>query len=62
MLAPTARHWTILSDLLRSSGVGSDLTTDAHIGAYAIERGATICSNDRDFGRFEGLRWRNPLA
>ena len=62
LLAPTARHWTILSELLRSSGAGSDLTTDAHIAAYAIERGATVYSNDRDFGRFEGLRWINPIA
>ena len=27
----------------------------------AIEHAGTVCSNDRDFGRFEGLRWNNPL-
>jgi len=62
LLAPTERHWTIFADLLRSLAVGANLTTDAHIAAYAIERGATLCSNDSDFGRFDGLRWRNPLA
>lgn len=61
LLAPTARHWPILSELLRSSAVGTNLTTDAHIAAYAIEHAATVYTNDGDFGRFEGLRWRNPL-
>ena len=27
----------------------------------AIEHAGTVYSNDSDFGRFEGLRWRNPL-
>ena len=51
----------ILSDLLRSSRAGADLTTDAHIAAYAIEHAGTVYTNDGDFGRFEGLRWKNPL-
>lgn len=62
LLAPTARHWPILSDLLRTANVGANLTTDAHIAAYAIEHAGTVYSNDGDFGRFAGLRWRNPLA
>lgn len=62
LLAPTERHWPILSGLLRSSAAGSNLTTDAHIAAYAIEHAGTVYTNDRDFGRFEGLRWRNPLS
>jgi toxin-antitoxin system PIN domain toxin len=62
LLAPTERHWPILCELLRSSAAGADLTTDAHIAAYAIEHVGTVYSNDRDFGRFEGLRWKNPLG
>ena len=62
LLAPTERHWPILSGLLRSSAAGSNLTTDAHIAAYAIEHAGMVYTNDRDFGRFEGLRWRNPLS
>ena len=62
LLAPTARHWPILSGLLRSSAVGTNLTTDAHIAAYAIEHAGAVCTNDGDFGRFEGLRWKNPLS
>lgn len=62
LLLPTARHWTILSTLLRSATSGANLTTDAHIAAHALEHGYTVYSNDRDFDRFEGLRWANPLA
>ena len=62
LLVPTTRHWPILSALLRSATSGANLTTDAHIAAHAIEHGCTLYSNDRDFGRFEGLRWKNPLS
>ena len=62
LLAPTDRHWPILFGLLEAANVGANLTTDAHIAAYAIERAGTVYSNDGDFARFDGLRWRNPLA
>ena len=61
LLTPTDRHWPVLSELLRSSGAGADLTTDAHIAAYAIEQAGTLYTNDGDFSRFEGLRCRYPL-
>ena len=62
LLTPTERHWSILSGLLREADVGANLTTDAHIAAYAMEHAGTLYSNDGDFARFDGLRWRNPLA
>ncbi|HOC44133.1 MAG TPA: hypothetical protein PKJ99_14045 [Thermoanaerobaculales bacterium] len=37
------------------------LTTDAHLAALAIETQSELHSNDVDFARFPGLRWRNPL-
>jgi predicted nucleic acid-binding protein len=40
----------------------ADLVNDAHLAALAIEHGLTLCSADRDFSRFSGLRWENPLA
>jgi toxin-antitoxin system PIN domain toxin len=40
---------------------GGPLTTDAHLAALAIEHQAELHSNDADFSRFSGLRWRNPL-
>ena len=63
LLSPTSRHWPMLSELLRAAAVGVNLTTDAHIAAYAIEHAGTVYSNDSDCARFEGgLRWKNPLA
>ena len=38
------------------------MTTEAHLAALAIEVQAELHSNDADFSRFPGLRWRNPLA
>lgn len=58
---PGPRHLAILRRLLDEVGIGGNLTTDAHLAAIAIEHQAELHSNDRDFGRFSGLRWRNPL-
>jgi hypothetical protein len=61
VIEPTARHAAVLRDLLARSGTGGNLVTDAHLAALAIEHGADLCSADRDFGRFAGLSWVNPL-
>lgn len=37
------------------------IVPDAHIAALALERQATVHSNDSDFDRFPGLQWHNPL-
>lgn len=58
---PTDRHMRVLGELLEAFGAGGNLTSDAHLAALAIEYGAILCSADRDFSRFPGLRWRNPL-
>ncbi len=62
LLLPTGSHWPLLAKLLKSTGAGANLTTAAHLAAFAIEHGCTLCSNDSDFERFEGLRWENPLS
>ena len=61
VLHPTERHWTILSSLLADSQARGPLIMDAHLAALAIEHGATLCTTDRDFTRFKGLRLVNPL-
>lgn len=58
---PGADHLTHVRRNLDAAGVGANLVTDAHIAALAIEYQAEVHSNDADFGRFPGLRWRNPL-
>lgn len=59
---PGPHHQAILGELLRNLGGGSNLISDAHLAALAIEHGLKLCSCDGDFARFRGLRWENPLA
>lgn len=59
--APTERHAEVLERMLAQTS-GADLVPDAHLAALAVEHGLVLCSTDRDFARFEGLRWEDPLA
>jgi hypothetical protein len=61
VLHPTERHWSILQQVLAAGQVRGPLVTDAHLAALAIEHGATLCTTDRDFARFPGLKWLNPI-
>lgn len=61
VLCPSAGTMDKFFDLLECVGHGGNLTTDALIAAHAIENAATLFSNDRDFDRFPGLKWSNPL-
>ena len=55
-------HARLWAELLRNTGTGGDLTTDAWIAAIALAHGASILTFDSDFARFAGVRWENPLA
>jgi toxin-antitoxin system PIN domain toxin len=59
--APTDRHSQILGELLLSGRAFGNHTSDAHLAALAIEWGLELQSADRDFARYAGLRWRDPL-
>ena len=61
LLSPTPRTFSLLLELLEHAGTGGNLTTDAMIAALASEHGGVVYSNDRDFGRFPDMVWRNPL-
>ena len=62
LLDPGPRHWEILRGLVASAQARGSLAMDAELAALSIEHGATLCTTDRDFSRFEGLRFVNPLA
>jgi len=57
---PGPEHWPTFRRLVSDSGTGGNLTTDAHLAALALERGAALCTTDRDFARFPGLRLIHP--
>ncbi|HXR40309.1 MAG TPA: type II toxin-antitoxin system VapC family toxin [Terracidiphilus sp.] len=61
-LTPGERHWTLFRDMLVNGNVRGKVTTDAALAALTIEYGGVLHTNDRDFARFPGLRWVNPLV
>ena len=62
IIHPGARHIELLEKLVRDGNASGSLASDAALAALALENGATLASTDRDFSRFPGLRWVNPLA
>lgn len=60
VVEPTARHASVLGDLLGEVGTGANLVNDAHLAALAIEHRASVVSYDNDFSRFPGVRWEPP--
>ena len=62
-LNPGGRHLELLEQCLGVAGATGTLAPDAHIAALALEYGAEVHThNARDFRRFPGLMWRNPLT
>jgi uncharacterized protein len=61
-LAPGEDHWTLFRHMVVEGQAPAALVTDAHLAAITIEFGGVLHTTDRDFARFPGLRWTNPLA
>jgi toxin-antitoxin system PIN domain toxin len=59
---PSGRHWEILAEVASKGQARGSLVMDAHLATLAMEHGATLATTDRDFARFAGLRFRDPLA
>jgi uncharacterized protein len=60
VVEPTARHLSLLHDLLAAAGSAGNLVNDAHLAALAIEHRGSVVSYDSDFGRFPGVSWTEP--
>ena len=58
---PGARHWSIFADLCAKANASGNLAQDAWFAALAIESGCEWITTDRDYARFPGLSWREPL-
>jgi toxin-antitoxin system PIN domain toxin len=57
---PGDRHWEIFVRLCQQADARGNLIPDAYLAAIAIEHGCELVSTDRDFSRFDGLRWSVP--
>jgi len=63
LLAETARHASLLDQVLRQAGASGNLIHDAHIAALCLEHGVSeLITGDRDFTRFPALKILNPFA
>jgi hypothetical protein len=62
ILEPGERHWEILQTVMKEGQTTGPLVMDAVLASLAIEHGATLHTTDRDFARFPGLKWTDPLA
>ncbi len=61
LLSPSERHWSIFQRMLIDGEVRGPDATDAQLAALTIEYGGVLHTTNRDFARFPGLRWINPL-
>jgi uncharacterized protein len=61
-VVPGRAHWRIFSRLCSEANVKGNLVPDAYYAALAIEHGCEWATTDRDFSRFNGLKWRHPLS
>ncbi len=61
VLAPGEQHWPLLRQMVIEGQASGALVSDAQIAALTIEYGGVLYTADRDFARFPGLRWKNPL-
>lgn len=62
LLAPGDQHWPALRKMIIDGQARGPLVSDAHLAALTTDYGGVLHTTDRDFARFPGLRWSNPLA
>jgi uncharacterized protein len=60
VIAAGERFWELLKQQIFDARATGPLLTDAALAALAVEHGATLCSVDRDFRRFRGIRLIDP--
>ena len=60
VIQPGDTHWGIFTRLCRDADARGNLVPDAWFAAMAIEAGCEWVTLDRDYSRFQGLKWRLP--
>lgn len=61
VLMPGVRHWSIFETLCCNSNAAGNSLQDAWFAALAMEAGCEWVTTDRDYARFDGLKWRAPF-
>jgi uncharacterized protein len=61
LLPPGDQHWFLFRQMLIDGQARGPLVSDAQLAALTLEYGGILQTTDRDFARFPGLRWSNPL-
>lgn len=61
VVEPSQDYWRVLKEQLREAQISGPLVSDAALAGLALEHGAAVCTTDRDFQRFRGLRLLDPL-
>lgn len=62
VLTPGDDHWLLFRRMMVEGQAPGPLVSDAQLAALTIEYGGVLQTTDRDFARFPGLRWKNPLS
>jgi uncharacterized protein len=62
-MGETSGAWTLLRNLILDAKVTGPMVYDARIASLCIAHGVReLWTADRDYGRFPGVRTRNPLV
>jgi toxin-antitoxin system PIN domain toxin len=61
-IEPGERHLEFLAELCAKLDLRGNDINDAFLAALAMEYDATLVTADKDFKRFPGLKFVNPLA
>ena len=60
-VSPGSNFWTLFKQIVLNCQVAGPLMSDAKLAALALEWGATVCTHDLDFLRFEQIQVEFPL-
>lgn len=61
MIVAGDEHWFALKRMMVEGRASGPLVSEAELVALTVEYGGVLYTADRDFARFPGLRWHNPL-
>ncbi|MGD0271057.1 MAG: TA system VapC family ribonuclease toxin [Candidatus Sulfotelmatobacter sp.] len=61
VLTPGVGSWPLFRWMVIEGRAAGPRVSDAEIAALTMEYGGVLYTADRDFARFPGLRWKNPL-